>query len=81
MENRLLAVIYQTYLGSELTAEEAAQVKQIDDDMLWYDLTTLLRDPPARPAPAMSTAFSYEVRPFAQVEQHYLALYEQFRLQ
>ena len=42
---------YQTYLGSELTAEEAAQVKQIDDDMLWYDLTTLLRDPPARPAP------------------------------
>lgn len=81
LENRLLAVIYQTYLGSELTAEEAAQVKQIDDDMLWYDLTTLLRDPPARPAPAMSTAFSYEVRPFAQVEQHYLALYEQFRLQ
>ena len=81
LENRLLAVIYQTYLGSELTDEEAAQVKQIDDDMLWYDLTTLLRDPPARPAPAMSTAFSYEVRPFAQVEQHYLALYEQFRLQ
>lgn len=81
LENRLLAVIYQTYLGSELTAEEAVQVKQIDDDMLWYDLATLLRDPPARPAPAMSTAFSYEVRPFAQVEQHYLALYEQFRLQ
>ena len=55
-------------------------MKQIDDDMLWYDLATLLHDPPARPAPAMSTAFSYEVRPFAQVEQQYLALYEQFRL-
>lgn len=80
LEDRLLAVIYQKYLGSALTAEEAAQVKQIDDDMLWYDLATLLHDPPARPAPAMSTAFSYEVRPFAQVEQQYLALYEQFRL-
>ena len=80
LEDRLLTVIYQKYLGSALTAEETAQVKQIDDDMLWYDLATLLHDPPARPAPAINTAFSYEVRPFAQVEQQYLALYEQFQL-
>ena len=76
LENRLLAVIYQKLLGSPLTAREAALVKQVDDDMLYYDLKVLLNDAPQGPAPVMQTAFSYQVLPFAQVEREYLELFE-----
>ena len=76
LENRLLAVIYQKFLGSPLTAREAALVKQVDDDMLYYDLKVLLNDAPQGPAPVMQTAFSYQVLPFAQVEREYLELFE-----
>ena len=37
-ENQLLDLIYEKYLGSPLTAEEAAQVKAIDNALLYYDL-------------------------------------------
>ena len=76
LEDRLLAVIYQKFLGSPLTAREAALVKQVDDDMLYYDLKVLLNDAPHGPAPVMQTAFSYQVLPFAQVEREYLELFE-----
>ena len=76
LEDRLLAVIYQKFLGSPLTAREAALVKQVDDDMLYYDLKVLLNDAPQGPAPVMQTAFSYQVLPFAQVEREYLELFE-----
>ena len=69
--------IYQRGLaGSPLTAREAALVKQVDDDMLYYDLKVLLNDAPQGPAPVMQTAFSYQVLPFAQVEREYLELFE-----
>ena len=54
----------------------AALVKQVDDDMLYYDLKVLLNDAPQGPAPVMQTAFSYQVLPFAQVEREYLELFE-----
>ena len=76
LENRLLAVIYQKFLGSPLTEREAALVKQVDDDMLYYDLKVLLSDAPQGPDPVMQTAFSYQVLPFAQVEREYLELFE-----
>ena len=38
-ENHLLELIYEKFLGGTLTAEEQAQLKAIDDALLWYDLT------------------------------------------
>lgn len=77
-ENKLLDIIYTKYLGSVLSVEEAALVKEIDDDMLYYDLRELLNEPSSRPAPVMKTAFSYQVLPFHAVEQQYLSLFETY---
>lgn len=78
-EDRLLNIIYEKYLGSSLTKEEAMLVKEVDDDMLYYDLEILLKEKPDRERPVMQTAFSYQVLPFEEVEQRYLALFEQYR--
>ena len=78
-EEKLLRVIYEKYLGSPLTAQEAALVKEIDDDMLYYDLRELLNESRDAPAPVMKTSFSYEVLPFETVEARYLELYKKCR--
>ena len=53
------------------------QGKQSDDDMLAYDLAYLLNMPPEDGVlPKMASEFSYEVLPFATVEQQYLNLFQ-----
>ena len=42
IEARVLSVIYETFLGSDLTEKESRTVKEIDDAMLSYDLEYLL---------------------------------------
>lgn len=44
VEEQLLQVIYKKFLGSSLTDEEAQRLKEIDDDLLWYDLEVLLEE-------------------------------------
>jgi len=78
IEDHLLSVIYEKYLGSDLTAEEQRMMKQIDNDLLWYDLTNLLEEPQAGDAPKLHITLDYTVRPFAAVEQEYLELFEQY---
>ena len=75
LEENLLTVIYGKYLGRPLTDEEQTVIRQIDDDLLWYDLQELLRETPERPAPVLQHAFSHPVEPFAQVEETYLRLF------
>lgn len=78
MEERLLEQIYKKYLGTPLTEEEEKKVKQIDDDMLYYDLLNLLSEKMDRDAPVMATDFSYEILPFEEVERQYLELFARF---
>ena len=75
-EERLLDMVYETFLGSKLTPEEAALVKAVDDDMLVYDLKNLLAEEPEGELPQMYSAFSYRVLPFEEVERRYLEMYE-----
>ncbi len=75
VEERLLEQVYIKYLGSSLTDEEEKQVKQIDNDMLYYDLLYLLNEKTEQDAPVMATDFSYEVLSFEQVERRYLELF------
>lgn len=77
-EERLLALIYTKYLGSVPSAEEAALIKEIDDDMLCYDLSVLLKEPSDGPLPAMKSTFSYKVLPFDDVERRYLELFREY---
>ena len=41
-EEHLLGIIYEKFLGSDLTEEEQKELKKIDHAMLWYDLEHLL---------------------------------------
>ena len=75
-ENRLLSVIYEKFLGSDLTEEEARLVKEIDDVMLAYDLEKLLGEKQIGGLPEIHIDLSYEVRPFADVEEEYLKVYK-----
>ena len=79
VEERLLEQVYIKYLGSALTDEEERQVKQIDKDMLYYDLLNLLDEKMEQEPPVMATEFSYEVLPFEQVERRYLELFARYK--
>lgn len=78
VEDRILSLIYQKFLGSDLTEEEAAAVKEIDDDMLLYDLEELLGETQIGRAPELHIELSFEVQPFDDVEEEYLVLYYRF---
>ncbi len=77
-EERLLSVIYTKFLGTDLTAEEQRQVKEIDDDMLWYDLERLLDEPQKGEPPKVHIELDYTVLPFEKVEKEYLEIFEKY---
>lgn len=78
-EDRLLSVIYEKFLGSDLTDEEQMQLKTIDDDLLWYDLEDLLGEKQQGERPKLRIHLDYTFRPFAETEEEYLALFEKYR--
>ena len=80
MEDRLLDLIYEKFLGSILTAEEQKLVKSVDNDLLYYDLKELLNESSGEPAPKLHIPLNYKPVPFAEVEQTYLALFETFQI-
>ena len=77
VEDQLLQVIYEKFLGSGLTDEEGRRLKEIDDDLLWYDLEVLLEDKQSGEAPKLHFELDYTVRPFAAVEQEYLEMFKE----
>ncbi len=79
-EERLLEVVYGKFLGTPLTEEEQKIIKQIDDDMLYFDLRELLNEPQDKPEPEIHIELSYGFTPFEEVEQKYLELYEKWRV-
>lgn len=76
-EEKLLVLIYEKFLGSNLTEEEQMQLKCIDDALLWYDLKELLREPSGDAAPEIHIELDYRFRSFDVVEKEYLMLYGQ----
>ena len=76
VEEQLLQVIYKEFLGSSLTDEEAQRLKEIDDDLLWYDLEVLLEEKQPGDAPKLHFELDYTVRPFVEVEQEYLEMFQ-----
>ncbi len=79
VERRLLQVIYEKFLGSSLTTEEEKLLKEIDDDLLWYDLEILLEEKQPGEAPRLHVDLDYTVRPFAAVEKEYLEIFRQLK--
>ena len=77
-EEKLLAMIYEKFLGSSLSEDELRQVKTIDDDLLYYDLKVLLGEPPAGDEPSLKIELDYTVQPFQKIEKQYVELYERY---
>ena len=74
-EESLLNLIYEKYLGNLLTQEEKKQLKEIDDDMLWFDLTYLLNETQTTKKPLVHISIDYKVHPFEYTEKEYLELF------
>ena len=58
-EENLLSTIYEKFLGSDLTEKEQAQVCDIDDVMLWYDLENLLEEEQDDDMPEVNIKLDY----------------------
>ena len=76
-EAYLLHLIYEKFLGSDLTAQEQAQLEEIDHVMLWYDLDGLLEKQDEEP-PKLHIELDYTVEPFAKVEAEYIRIFEKY---
>lgn len=74
-EEELLAVIFEKFLGSDLSAAEQRAVKQIDDDLLYYDLRDLLHIETEELPPVLHVERPSQCRNFAQVQEEYLRLW------
>lgn len=79
IENKLLDLIYEKFLGSILTAEESMLVKEIDNDLLYYDLKELLNEVLDVPVPKLHIELNYTFVPFEETERAYLEIFEEYR--
>ena len=79
-EEKIINLIYTRFLGSLLTEEEQELVKQVDDDLLFFDLRETLGIKDLGEEPKLRIEHDYTLRPFEEVEQEYLAIYEQWKI-
>ncbi|MBQ7776209.1 MAG: hypothetical protein IJ379_09835 [Lachnospiraceae bacterium] len=77
-EEKLLEVVYTKYLGSTLTKEEEALIKEIDDELLYFDMLYLLGEHMREEPPVLKTSFTYEFVPFEAVEKAYLEVFAKY---
>lgn len=80
LEEKLIDLIYVRFLGSTLNEEEKALVREVDDDLLYFDMIELLGVPQAGPEPKINISLDYSVRAFEDVEKEYLGLYENWKI-
>jgi len=76
-EEELLEKIYGKFLGSPLTDSEQKKLKEIDDDLLYFDMVELLGQTYDSPEPILHINLCYDFVPFEQVEKRYLELYHE----
>lgn len=78
LEDKLIDLIYEHFLGSVLTDEEQEKVKEIDDDILYFDMIELLHVPQERPEPKMHIQLEYCVQPFEEIERSYIEIFQKY---
>lgn len=76
MEDRLLSLVYERFLGSDLTDEEAEAVKKIDNDVLKYDLYYLLGEGGEEELPPLFRPYNYGMQGFEETEQRYMRMFQ-----
>lgn len=77
VEDRFQEAIYEHFGLGDLTEEELAQVKAIDDDMLWNEAKHLFSHTEDLEPPALQTVPNWDVRPFQDVEDEFTRMAEE----
>ncbi len=78
-EEHMLSLVYKKFMGSEPTYEEQKIIKEIDDDMLYFDLRELLGEVTPGAEPKVNIPICYDFVPFEQVEREFLELFESLK--
>ena len=76
IESRLLQMIYIRFLGTELTKEEAAEVRRIDDTLLYYEFLHYMGEALLPEKPEIVSHPVFETRAFKEVEREYLEVFQ-----
>ena len=79
-EDKLIDLIYFHFMGKTLNEEEKELVREVDDDLLYYDMIELLGVPQEGPAPAIHIELDYGTCSFGNVENEYIDLFEAWKL-
>ncbi len=79
IENVLLELIYTKFLGSDLTESEKNIIKEVDDDLLYYDMIELLGVKIEGDAPRIEIKLDYSMQPFSSVEEKYLDVFQRLQ--
>lgn len=74
-EDNLLTLVYEKFLGSDLTEEEQKALKEVDDALLYYDVKYLLKEEMKVPVPTVHVEINYDFVPFETVEKEYLKMF------
>ena len=75
IEKRLQDIIYYKFLGSPLTAEEAALVEHIDQDMLVCEFDALMTKKVFGDCPDTISKPSFEFRGFTEAENEFIRIF------
>ena len=76
LEDTFQNAIYAHFGLGDLSEEELAQVKAIDDDMLWNEANELFSHTEDLDPPLLASEPNLGVRAFEEVEEEYIALAE-----
>ena len=75
-EDHLIDMIFEKFLGNALTEEEQELVKVVDDDLLYYDMKELFGILLEGDAPKVHITLDFSIKPFEEVEQEYLEIFD-----
>lgn len=77
IEKVLQDAIYEKYLAGGLTDAERETVKRVDDTCLYYEFEHFMGEKLFDVAPQIAQLPEYKVRPFREVEQVYLTMFQE----
>gem|GEM_PF-217146 len=81
IEKHLQDIIYAKFLGSPLTADEAAHVEQIDHAMLVCEFNALMKKKVFDEQPSIKSEPSFEFRGFMESENEFLSIFSGIKTQ
>ncbi|MCW2278382.1 phosphohydrolase [Heliophilum fasciatum] len=76
IEEKLQKLIYQRFGLGDLTEEEQAQVRHVDDTLLYYEFYELMGTAIFDQAPVKSMEHDFTQKDFLSVEYEFIALHE-----